>query len=643
MKKIISFLAIILFVYSLSAQQNENLLSGAHFKTTDVTVTWLTKEIRTNSFGLNNAGVTGAFMELNPSDLLNFNNTGKKLTNIKQVQFYLETKLKFNACRIVLMRGTDIATAAKVVSQAIDTNILTLGWNSIDLDSPYVISDSSQRLYIGYEIDLKQSETPLAAADGKNAKQGWFLSFNSYSNISVSGYVFLIKALATAEDAAANEIALLPLEFPFYKTVGDTVPIRATLKNYGTAPLTSFKFGYDVNGVQSNIQTYTGLNIAPDSFYTFTHSTPYIIDTVNTLIIKSTVSQPNGVSDVEFNNFQTNTILALPRIAIPRVVLHEVFTSSTCSPCKKGNEVLDSILGLYDSSRWACIKYQMPFPGMGDPYYTSECGDRSNFYGNVTGVPSLIADGPELFKINPANYSYNQLDALAQTPAFVQMSGTVEVNEKTVNLNVTINPISNIANENLRFFAAIVEKRTEKNRKTNGETEFLYVMKKFMTDVKGDSLTSLEINVPKVLEYNYTFQGGYRLPTNASNPINNDIENSVENFDSLMVVYWIQDIKNKVVYQSGKADPDNKSAISILKPEQVNVTVFPNPARMKFTIQSNIPFTKISLWNMSGQNMIELEIHAKEYQVDASKLTKGMYLLQIETNKGVVTRKIEML
>jgi hypothetical protein len=54
--------------------------------------------------------------------------------------------------------------------------------------------------------------------------------------------------------------------------------------------------------------------------------------------------------------------------------------------------------------------------------------------------------------------------------------------------------------------------------------------------------------------YTYTFKGNYRLPVNAGDPINHAQEHSVENFDNLMVVYWLQDVVTKEVYQSGKAD-----------------------------------------------------------------------------------------
>ena len=52
----------------------------------------------------------------------------------------------------------------------------------------------------------------------------------------------------------------------------------------------------------------------------------------------------------------------------------------------------------------------------------------------------------------------------------------------------------------------------------------------------------------------YTFQGNYRLPSNgqAANIIDHTKEHSVENFENLRAVVWIQD-GNKAVHQSSYA------------------------------------------------------------------------------------------
>ncbi|MDE5743592.1 MAG: hypothetical protein K2H62_04485, partial [Bacteroidales bacterium] len=71
--------------------------------------------------------------------------------------------------------------------------------------------------------------------------------------------------------------------------------------------------------------------------------------------------------------------------------LVEEFSSSTCSACAWRNKSLQPIFeALADSI--SVVKYQMNFPGSGDPYYTGEGGLRSFFY-NVLDIPAICLDG----------------------------------------------------------------------------------------------------------------------------------------------------------------------------------------------------------------------------------------------------------
>jgi hypothetical protein len=250
---------------------------------------------------------------------------------------------------------------------------------------------------------------------------------------------------------------------------------------------------------------------------------------------------------------------------IQRMVLHEVFTSSTCGPCNHGNARLKSVLNqVNDDTKWVCIKYQYSFPALGDPYFTTEGNTRGTFYGGIYAIPTLVGDGGYGSAYNgiPGAYSISDFNNMSAVSAIASMTASVTVDSisKTVTLSqMTINPVTNMNNPNLRFFAAIVEKKTVNNAKTNGETEFLYVMKKFLTNINGDVIDSLEENKPITLnDYTYTFNGNYRLPVFATSrdTINHNIEHSVEDFNNLMVVYWLQDIVTKEVYQAGKTDPN---------------------------------------------------------------------------------------
>ena len=72
--------------------------------------------------------------------------------------------------------------------------------------------------------------------------------------------------------------------------------------------------------------------------------------------------------------------------SVKRVVLHEVFSASSCPPCKPGNTALKQVLSKLNHEDWTAIKYQMSWPNGGDPYYTAEGNVRRTYY-NVSSVP----------------------------------------------------------------------------------------------------------------------------------------------------------------------------------------------------------------------------------------------------------------
>ena len=83
---------------------------------------------------------------------------------------------------------------------------------------------------------------------------------------------------------------------------------------------------------------------------------------------------------------------------VPLKPLYEMFTSSTCGPCVAANEVLTEVLDA-NPDEYTLIKYQMDWPGNGDPYYTQEGGVRKSYYG-VYFVPDLYINSEQL---EPAN------------------------------------------------------------------------------------------------------------------------------------------------------------------------------------------------------------------------------------------------
>ncbi|MCL1850692.1 MAG: T9SS type A sorting domain-containing protein [Bacteroidetes bacterium] len=246
--------------------------------------------------------------------------------------------------------------------------------------------------------------------------------------------------------------------------------------------------------------------------------------------------------------------------AVPRYTFLEMFTSATCPPCYQGNVNLHNMLNQNNATggKYTLIKYQMSWPGVGDPYYTAEGGVRRSVY-SINGVPNLCMDGVN----RQTSFNNNMLLQAQAVPAYMEVYGNYNVVGHTVSATIHIRPTMDITiGNNLKLYVAIVEKRTVNNIMSNGETLFYQVMKKFMPDANGIILGNLTACELITHELTWEFQGNYRLPANSSSPINHTIEHSVENFDNLEVVAWVANTSNRQIYNSCTAIRGNSFAIN---------------------------------------------------------------------------------
>ena len=404
--------------------------------------------------------------------------------------------------------------------------------------------------------------------------------------------------------------------------------ISGKVKNYGKVPVMSFDINYQIDN--EAIQTYsvTEVNLIAGSLYSFTH--PTMVEPVpGSHKISVWTSKPNEEEDmlplndkIEMSNIVYNVASVKPR-----TILLEGFTSSTCGPCVQGNTHLKNVLNQNDGL-YALIKYQTNWPGNGDPYYTNETGKRCAFY-EVNSVPHIHVDG-SAYNNGTTLLNNTILENIQSIPAIMDLKVDYYVENQTVYAKATVNSTIDISGTNLRLYMAIVEKKTIKNYGTNGEKEFLQVMKKFMPSADGINLGVLTANIPVNFEQIWEFKGNYRCPVNSYSPINHDIEHSVEDFNNLTIVAWIQNPENKYVIQACNGTSTN-SAINV----ETTFKIYPNPFTDSFTLSNAENIRTVIIFNTIGQKIKEIETTEKSViYVDIKGFATGIYLVEIEKITG---------
>jgi hypothetical protein len=84
----------------------------------------------------------------------------------------------------------------------------------------------------------------------------------------------------------------------------------------------------------------------------------------------------------------------------------------------------------------------------------------------------------------------------------------------------------------------------------------------------------------------------------------------------------------------------NLDNVGIGKRDAMNLTVYPNPATDKVYVNGEFENARISLFTADGRQMYIAENESRQTYINVSGFERGMYLLQLETSKGIVTRKL---
>ncbi len=451
-----------------------------------------------------------------------------------------------------------------------------------------------------------------------------------------------------------DEINLVSLDLPKFIQKNSSVSIKGKISNYGGADLTSFKLSYSINGGTVKTMQLSGLNIAKNGgTYDFTHNAPYTPLAAEIANIKVWTWFPNAGVDPNNNNDTLSGVITVLDKMVPRRSIHEVFTSSTCPPCKPGNEQLDAVLN-QRVGKFAVLKYQYYFPGNGDPYFTTEGYNRGTYYGGVNSVPNLRVDGQ--WNDNPNGYSTTIFDQFQSLPSVIDMSATLKVTGQKADVEVTVTPVANMPTANYKLMVALVEKQTIQNIKTNGESVFNFVMKKMLPNETGTVFTFPAKDVAKKVPMSFTFPGTFRLPASArpnsgaaptgTNYGGIDIatEHNVEEFYDMQVVAFIQNTDTKEVLQSTWTAQDWAMGNNETSANTNSFEMYPNPTNGMIDIKLNkLSEGSIRVIDINGKEFYNSKITQAESQINLEFLASGMYFVEVVNNGQASVKKLNIV
>ena len=332
----------------------------------------------------------------------------------------------------------------------------------------------------------------------------------------------VIKAQSNSE-ARLNSINI-------YDRVGSgPLDIKFSVQNMGSHNIQSFIASYELDGYETVTESFSA-SIASfeTASFTFSDKKNLLPGTYN---IKISILNVNGGEDNLDDNVLTKEFNASlgEKQRIPMI---EHFSSSTCSPCVLINSLM---LKLTENNpgKYTYTKYVVNFPGVGDPYYTAECGIRHDYY-QAYSAPRVHLDAELQLNGNTAQpVTQTKLLQRYDVPAFAEIRGAFDVNPEDNTISIIADVASYVNLKDVRTFISVNEKTTtENNLQYTEETEWHHVMMKMIDGGHGIE-TSIKAGEYKRFEYTYDMDSTF-----------------MEDINDLEVAVWVQDYATKEIFNS---------------------------------------------------------------------------------------------
>ncbi len=99
----------------------------------------------------------------------------------------------------------------------------------------------------------------------------------------------------------------------------------------------------------------------------------------------------------------------------------------------------------------------------------------------------------------------------------------------------------------------------------------------------------------------------------------------------------------KALYCEWESDPSNTVQFTIVgigENLSDNIKVYPNPASDFVNINSETVISNIKVFSNLGQLVLDVDVLENDYKVNMSGFENGVYLIKIETEKGITIKRI---
>lgn len=498
MKKTLLFITAILMSVSVFAQTRATLLNE-HFDGTSMPAGWTITGVGTSNWSISGSQNAGGVAN----------------------ELHLTWGPQFNGTSRVVMPAVDLTGVTSVVVSFKHALNNYSGSHTIGIATS---SDNGATWNVGWQQNYSTSSSWEVIQNITTADMGqssvMFSLFYTGNSYNINDWYFDDIEIFSQENL---DLSLSSIDLNSVVPAGSQ-NIAVTVKNKGIETVNQVTMTYQFEGFDAVEETFT-VNLASLASTQLSFAQPTMLIPGN-YDLTVNITAVNGTDDDDpYNNTITKTIAATLG-STQKIAMIEHFSSSTCGPCVQPNNQMLTVTN-NNPGKFTYTKYQMSWPGSGDPYYTEEGGVRRQYY-NVNAVPAIFIEAQE----KSAGQAQAVINDVYNTPAFADVRGSfnVNVNDNTITVKVDFMAFYDL--NTAKAFVTVNEKETHGNVGTNGETSFHHIFMKFLTNPSGN-----ELDIPA---------GGYQ-----HFEFTQDLSSThVEEMTDLEVSAWIQEYGTKEMLNS---------------------------------------------------------------------------------------------
>ena len=273
-------------------------------------------------------------------------------------------------------------------------------WNEVYFDKALNVSDVVTGLFVGYTYKQKTTKSggqyteacfPLAAGQGSGtvAVYGDLGKGTAFYSLNTGGLVLCIQVIVEKEGGFADDLGMVGVATNPMLRPTDKLPLQFYVKNYGSSECKAASFDITIDkNVVANVAIPEGATIGGETTgFNATLNLSELDIENGTHLLGVQVKTVNGEAasgytddDVAATQFRTYT-----ETASRQYNLLEHFTSSTCTYCPLGYDMLRALQKQRDDVAWVAIHGTMD-ESKPDPYEIADATKTIMAY-SISGFP----------------------------------------------------------------------------------------------------------------------------------------------------------------------------------------------------------------------------------------------------------------